>query len=149
MFVESYGEVAVKGSADLARVSTSTSTRATSRLRAAGFSTRSALLTSPTFGGTSWLAHSTLQSGLWVDSQQRYDQLVATDRLTLSGAFKRAGWRTVVDVPSNTVGLARGARRSTTTTRSTTPGTSATADRGSATPRCPTSTPSGVRGTAS
>ena len=37
---------------------------------------RSAWLTSPTFGAASWLAHATLQSGLWVDSQQRYDQLL-------------------------------------------------------------------------
>ena len=44
--------------------------------RAAGFAARSAFLTSPTFGAASWLAHSTLQSGLWVDSQQRYDQLL-------------------------------------------------------------------------
>ena len=42
-----------------------------------------------------------MQSGVWVDSQLRYDQLVKTNRLTLSGAFKRAGWRTVGDVPSN------------------------------------------------
>ena len=42
-----------------------------------------------------------MQSGLWVNNQLRYDQLVASDRLTLSDAFKRAGWRTVGDVPSN------------------------------------------------
>jgi hypothetical protein len=42
-----------------------------------------------------------LQSGLWIDSQLRYDQLVASNRFTLSDAFKRAGWRTVSDVPSN------------------------------------------------
>ena len=100
VFVESYGEVAVTGSPESASVS-STLARGTSQLRSAGYSTRSAWLDSPTFGGTSWLAHSTLQSGVWVDSQRRYDQLVATDRLTLSGAFERAGWRTVGDVPAN------------------------------------------------
>ena len=42
-----------------------------------------------------------MQSGVWVDGQRRYDQLVASDRFTLSEAFKRAGWRTVGDVPSN------------------------------------------------
>jgi hypothetical protein len=62
---------------------------------------RSAFLTSPTFGAGSWLAHSTLQSGLWVKGQQRYDQLLSTRRLTLSGAFHRAGWRTVLDVPAD------------------------------------------------
>ena len=73
----------------------------TQDLAAKGFSARSGYLTSSTFGGISWLAHSTLQSGLWVNSQLRYNQLVASDRFTLSDAFKKAGWRTVGDVPSN------------------------------------------------
>ena len=75
--------------------------KGTRRLQAAGFSSRSAFLTSSTFGGISWLAHSTLQAGFWVNNQRRYDQLVKSKRLTLSKAFKRAGWRTVGDVPSN------------------------------------------------
>ena len=74
----------------------------TDQLQAAGFDSRSAFLTSPTFGGISWLAHSTLQSGLWIDNQLRYDQLVAGNRYTLSDAFRRAGWHTAVDVPSDT-----------------------------------------------
>ena len=65
------------------------------RLRRAGWQARSAFLTSPTFGAASWLAHSTLQSGLWVDSQRRYEQLLGSDRLTLTSAFADAGWRTV------------------------------------------------------
>jgi hypothetical protein len=73
----------------------------TTELRSHGFAARSAFLTSPTFGGISWLAHSTLQSGLWVNSQDRYDELVGSQRFTLSGAFRQAGWRTVGDVPSN------------------------------------------------
>ena len=77
------------------------STTGTRQLQAAGFDARTAWLTSPTFGGISWLAHSTMQSGVWVDSQRRYDQLIGGDRFTLSQAFKRAGWRTVSDVPSN------------------------------------------------
>ena len=99
--VESYGRVAVEDSTISPAVN-AVLDAGTSRLRAAGFSSRSAFLTSPTFGGISWLAHSTLQSGLWVDNQQRYDDLLDSDRLTLAGAFKRAGWRTVDDVPSNT-----------------------------------------------
>lgn len=99
-FVESYGRVAVQGSAFSAQVDSALDT-GTSRLGGAGFSAKSAFLTSPTFGGISWLAHSTFQSGLWIDNQDRYDDLVASDRFTLSDAFKRAGWRTVGDVPSN------------------------------------------------
>ncbi|MGY1639964.1 CDP-alcohol phosphatidyltransferase family protein [Geodermatophilus sp. SYSU D00703] len=74
----------------------------TRRLAAAGFSARSGFLASPTTGAYSWLAHSTLLSGLWVDDQERYRTLVAGDRLTLTGAFGRAGWRTVGVMPGTT-----------------------------------------------
>jgi len=100
VFVESYGRVAVDGSAESAPVDSALAA-GDRRLRAAGFSARSAFLTSPTFGGLSWLAHSTMESGVWVDNQRRYDDLVAGDRFTLSGAFARAGWRTVGVVPAN------------------------------------------------
>ena len=99
-FVESYGRVAVEGSAFSPQVATVLDA-GTRRLRAAGFSAKSAFLTSPTFGGISWLAHSTLQSGLRINNQLRYNDLVTSDRFTLSVAFKRAGWRTVSDVPAN------------------------------------------------
>jgi hypothetical protein len=101
VFVESYGRVAVQDSSFAAGVD-AVLEDGTRRLGAAGYSSRSAFLTSPTFGAASWLAHSTLQSGLWVDSERRYAQLLSTDRLTLTGAFGRAGWRTVADVPANT-----------------------------------------------
>jgi hypothetical protein len=100
LFVESYGQVAVQDSSFAPRVDAELAS-GTSELQAAGFSARSGWLTSPTFGGISWLAHSTLQSGMWVNSPTRYDQLVSSDRFTLSQAFTRAGWRTVDDVPSN------------------------------------------------
>ncbi|MBY8854016.1 sulfatase, partial [Saccharothrix sp. MB29] len=74
----------------------------TRRLAAAGYAARSAYLTSPTAGGGSWLAQATLLSGLWVDNQQRYRTLVSSDRLTLNGAFRRAGWRSVGVVPGIT-----------------------------------------------
>jgi hypothetical protein len=100
VFVESYGRVAVQGSSFAPDIDALLDA-GTERLRAAGFSSRSAFLTSPTFAGISWLAHATLHSGLWVDSQRRHDQLLASDRFSLPAAFARAGWRTVVDVPSN------------------------------------------------
>ena len=99
-FVESYGRVAVQDSPMASEVG-ATLDAGTQALSRAGFSAQSAFLHSPTYGGLSWLAHSTFQSGLWIDNQQRYDQLVASNRLTLSSAFKAAGWRTVADVPSN------------------------------------------------
>jgi phosphatidylglycerophosphate synthase len=99
-FVESYGVVGLEDSVVSPHVDAALAD-GTERLQAAGFHARSAFLTSPTFGGASWLAHSTLHSGVWVNRQWRYDQLVASDRFTLSQAFKRAGWRTVDDVPAN------------------------------------------------
>ena len=100
VFVESYGQSAVEGSSFSPGVDSVLDT-GTKGLRAAGFSSRSGWLTSPTFGGISWLAHSTLQSGVWVNSPTRYDQLVGSTRFTLSQAFQRAGWRAIDDVPSN------------------------------------------------
>jgi phosphatidylglycerophosphate synthase len=100
LFVEAYGKVAVQGSSFSPRIN-AVLDQGTAQLRAAGFSSRSGFLTSPTFGGISWLAHSTLQSGIRIDTQRRYNQLVQSDRFTLSQAFKRAGWRAVGDVPSN------------------------------------------------
>ncbi|MGH8115013.1 MAG: hypothetical protein ACREPS_08185, partial [Rhodanobacteraceae bacterium] len=101
LFVESYGRVAVHGSSFAPGVD-AVLEAGTRELQAAGFSSRSAFLTSPTFGGISWLAHSSMECGLWVDSQQRYDLLLASHRMTLASAFKRAGWRTVSDVPADT-----------------------------------------------
>jgi hypothetical protein len=95
--VESYGREAV-GAPDVGAVLD----EGTRELAAAGFSARSGFLTSPTTGAYSWLAHSTLLSGVWVDDQERYRRLVAGDRLTLTGAFQRAGWRAVGVMPGTT-----------------------------------------------
>jgi hypothetical protein len=100
-FVESYGRNAIENPAYAPQVD-GVLDAGTQRLRAAGFGARSGFLTSPTAGGGSWLAHSTLLSGLWVDNQQRYDSLVKGHRLTLSSAFQRAGWRTAAVMPATT-----------------------------------------------
>jgi phosphatidylglycerophosphate synthase len=99
-FVESYGQVAVQGSSFSPAID-SVDRQQNAKLTSAGWSTQSAWLTSPTFGGISWLAHSTLEAGLWVTSNQRYNELLASQRFTLSDAFKKAGWHTVADDPSD------------------------------------------------
>jgi len=100
VFVESYGRVALEGPRLAPRIGALLD-RGAADLRRAGFASRSGFLTSPTFGGLSWLAHSTLQAGVLVDGQRRYDQLVQADRLTLTRAFERAGWRAVAAMPAN------------------------------------------------
>lgn len=101
VWVESYGRVALEGSTfapDIVDVLS----EGEGQLAAAGYHARSAFLTSPTFGAGSWLAHGTLQAGVWADSEQRYRQLLESDRLSLTDAFRDAGWRTVFSVPANT-----------------------------------------------
>jgi hypothetical protein len=100
VFVEAYGQLAVQGASFSNQVDAALA-HGNQRLRTAGFATRSGFLTSATFGGISWLAHSSLQSGVWADSQLRYNQLISAKRFTLADAFNRAGWRTIDDVPSN------------------------------------------------
>jgi hypothetical protein len=99
-FVESYGQVAVHHTSFSPGVD-AVLRRGSASLARAGWSTQSAWVTSPTYGGVSQLAHSTLQSGLWVDTELRYAELVASHRFTLSDAFKKAGWRTVSDSPED------------------------------------------------
>ncbi|SES10637.1 hypothetical protein SAMN05216188_12221 [Lentzea xinjiangensis] len=96
-FVESYGKSAL----DLPDVAAKLDD-GNARLRSAGYGARSAYLTSPTAGGGSWMAQATLLSGLWIDNQQRYRNLVASDRLTLPRAFREASWRSVGVVPGIT-----------------------------------------------
>jgi hypothetical protein len=100
VFVESYGQVAVRGSSFSPAVD-AVLHQGDAQLHSAGFSARSAFLTSPTFGGLSWLAHSTMQSGIRVDGQRSYDELVKHNRLTLTRAFEKAGWRAVGVMPAN------------------------------------------------
>ena len=100
VFVESYGQVAVQGTSFSPGVD-AVLRKQESMLTAADWSTESAWMGSPSVGGVSWLGHSTLQSGLWVNSQQRYDEIIASQRFTLSDAFNKAGWRTVADDPED------------------------------------------------
>jgi hypothetical protein len=100
-FVESYGRDAVEDPVFAPEVG-ATLDAGTSVLAAAGFGSRSAYLTSPTSGAGSGLAHATLASGLWIDSNQRWRKLVSSDRQTLTKTFQRAGWRTVGVMPGNT-----------------------------------------------
>jgi phosphatidylglycerophosphate synthase len=99
VFVESYGKMALQGTSFSPTIDAVVNA-GTQQLRADGFSSRSGWLSSSTFGGGSWLADSTLQSGLWVNTPGRYSELIASKRLTLAAAFRRAGWRTVADVPA-------------------------------------------------
>ncbi|WP_097323089.1 sulfatase [Paractinoplanes atraurantiacus] len=99
--VESYGHSVLTDPA-MNAILTPALTSAGSQLTAAGFHAKTGWLTSSTYGGGSWLAHGSFQSGLWVTSQRRYDEMVSGDRLTLTRAFHEAGWETAGVEPGNT-----------------------------------------------
>lgn len=102
IFVESYGRSAVEDpqyrnliQPRLAAVE--------ERLASEGYSAASGWTKSPTVGGLSWLAHGTFLSGLWVDSQARYDRLMISRRPSLNRLFREAGWQTTAVMPAITM----------------------------------------------
>ncbi|MFJ8807770.1 CDP-alcohol phosphatidyltransferase [Streptomyces sp. NPDC102490] len=98
-FIESYGRSAIEDPVMAPGVGR-TLEASTGALAKAGFHARSGWLTSATYGGSSWLGHSTFLSGLWVDNQQRYRTVTAGDHLTLTKAFEKTGdWDTVGVMP--------------------------------------------------
>ena len=101
MFVESYGRSAVEDPV-LNTGTVKVLDEGTASLAKAGFAAKSGWLTSPTAGGGSWLAHSTLLSGLWINNQQRYRNLTASDRLTLTSLTRKAGYDTMSVMPGAT-----------------------------------------------
>ncbi|MEA2756946.1 MAG: hypothetical protein QOJ54_3235 [Aliidongia sp.] len=68
-------------------------------LAAAGFTLKTARIASPTYGGGSWLAHGTVDSGAWLDSELRYELLTSTDRPTWPRLMQQAGYQTMDALP--------------------------------------------------
>ncbi|AGL14200.1 sulfatase-like hydrolase/transferase [Actinoplanes sp. N902-109] len=100
-FVESYGRSALEDPA-LNAGTLPVLDEGTAALTKAGYAAKSGWLTSPTSGGGSWLAHSTLLSGLWINNQQRYRNLTSSSRLTLTSLFKKADFDTMSVMPGAT-----------------------------------------------
>ncbi|MFI1070420.1 CDP-alcohol phosphatidyltransferase [Streptomyces puniciscabiei] len=89
-FIESYGRSAIEDPLMAPGVDSTLDAR-TKALAKAGFHARSGWLTSATYGGSSWLGHSTTMSGLWISNQQRYRTVMASDHLSLTEAFRKTG----------------------------------------------------------
>lgn len=107
VFAESYGRILLEREpfADAMRASLQ---QAQSTLEADGAHMRSAFLTAPTVGGLSWLAHASVLSGAWIDSETRYESLIISRRATLNRLFRDAGWRTVAAMPAITIAWPEG-----------------------------------------
>ncbi len=68
-------------------------------LEVAGWWIASARVESSTFGGLSWLAHSSLLSGLRIATQGNYYDLLSSNRPSLVSRFAAAGYRCVALMP--------------------------------------------------
>ncbi|MGW0757962.1 CDP-alcohol phosphatidyltransferase [Streptomyces sp. NPDC002814] len=98
-FIESYGRSALEDP-DISPGVNKTLDTSAEALTKAGFAAKSGWLTSATFGGSSWLGHSTFLSGLWIDNQQRFRTVMSSDRLSLTKMFQKTGaWDTVGIMP--------------------------------------------------
>lgn len=102
IFVESYGRSAVEDP-KYSGVTSSRLSAVETQIEAAGLHAASGWVTSPTVGGLSWLAHGTLLSGLWVDSQARYDRLMISQQPSFNRLFSQAGWHSVAVMPAITM----------------------------------------------
>jgi len=69
------------------------------KLEKQGYRICSNFLQSPAYGGSSWLAHGALASGVRLDSQLQYDLLLTSRVRPLAEYFNRAGYRTVSVMP--------------------------------------------------
>jgi hypothetical protein len=100
VFVESYGAVSYDNPTFAARL---TASRQALAADVAGTKRQvvSAFVESPTFGGSSWLAHVSLLTGVEVRNEDTNVRLMAQRRDTLVTTFSRRGYRTVAAMPGN------------------------------------------------
>ncbi len=78
-------------------------------LRDAGLHMRSGWLRAPMVGGQSWLAHGSVATGLWLDTQARYRAMLSSGRQTLHHFAQEAGIRTVAIKPAHIFAWPEGA----------------------------------------
>lgn len=98
VFLESYGAVsydrpALRAALAASRENLAEAVQSTHRAAVSAF------IESPTFGGSSWLAHSTLLAGVEVRDPQTYQLLLTQQCDTLTDRFTRQGYRSVALMP--------------------------------------------------
>lgn len=98
IFLESYGATSYDRPA-FADALASSRADLDAAIRTTGREVVSAYVESPTFGGSSWLAHISLLSGIEVRDPGTNALLMAEKRDTLVTAFSRLGYRTIALMP--------------------------------------------------
>jgi len=97
-FVESYGHASLNHE-EYGPLIIPELRRIESSLTEKGFSVVSGYMNSPTYGGTSWLAHGSFSSGVAVHDQLRFDMLLQSDVRAMPKYFNAAGYRTICVMP--------------------------------------------------
>jgi sulfatase-like protein len=98
VFIESYGAIAYERR-DMAPALAAARAPLEAAIHETGRDVVSAFVESPTFGGSSWLAHLSLMSGVEVRDPETNARLMTEKRETMVTAFKRAGHRTIALMP--------------------------------------------------
>jgi hypothetical protein len=98
IFIESYGAIAYERP-DMAPQLAAGRADLDAAIHGTGRDVVSAYVESPTFGGSSWLAHLSLMSGVEVRDPETNARLMTEKRETIVTTFKRAGHRTVALMP--------------------------------------------------
>lgn len=97
-FIESYGAVAFDAP-EIAAAITPSRNHLAEEISRSGRRVVSAMVVSPTFGGGSWLAHSSVMTGLNINDQSTYNLLLTRKVPTLSTRFTALGYRSVALMP--------------------------------------------------
>ena len=97
-FIEAYGAISYERPEFASRLAADRA-RLEEAIHATKRDVVSAYVESPTFGGSSWLAHITLLSGVDIRSHDANARLMTEKRDTLVTAFKQHGYRTVAVMP--------------------------------------------------
>jgi hypothetical protein len=70
-----------------------------SRLFEQEFKVRSKFVVSPAYGGRSWLADSTLLTGMLIDTQHKYNSIIHSKTMNLTHVMDRAGYFSLFSAP--------------------------------------------------
>ncbi|MDX1708636.1 MAG: sulfatase-like hydrolase/transferase [Desulfobacterales bacterium] len=100
VFIESYGQTVYDNQRHFRMISP-VIRQYEKELADEGFEVRSGFFKSPAFGGSSWLAHGSIASGVNLSNQLVYDLLITSEATTIAPLFEKAGYRTISVMPAN------------------------------------------------
>ncbi len=98
LIVESYGHTVVSNE-DHRELMMPVYDLLSRRLRANGYSSYTGFLTSPAFGGRSWLADATMLTGSFLDTQHKYETMIETGTRNLTHILGEAGYHRLLAAP--------------------------------------------------